>query len=97
MTLYYAKQDNTIWGCGDPECCGSYYEEIDEIFVDVDEEDVTYIGSLESRILMEVGGGEILEVREATPTENRAYYAGVSVGFTHGAEYSAPDSNRLFN
>ena len=34
MTVYYVKQDNTIWGCGDPGCCGEYYEEIDEEFVD---------------------------------------------------------------
>ena len=30
MTFYYLKQDDTIWECGDPACCGEYYEEISE-------------------------------------------------------------------
>jgi hypothetical protein len=87
MTLYYVKQDNTVWGCGDPGCCGEYYEEIDEEFVDCTcevEVDADHLHGCN-------GGGPVLDWRKATPLEIIAYDSGVTSGywvaFEAGIEY----------
>ena len=86
MTLYYIKQDNTVWGCGDPECCGEYYEEIDESFVECTCEQVEpdvkpdMAGHLQSC----AGGGPILKWREAKPLERLAFMRGKDDGASEG-------------
>lgn len=83
MTIYYLKQDNTIWGCGDPDCCGEYYEEIDESFVDC-----TCKVEVDSDHLHVCnGGGPVLEWRKATPLEIQAYTDGHGEGWSDGADW----------
>ncbi len=88
MTIYYVKQDNTIWGCGDPDCCGEYYEEIEESFVDCTcqvEVDSDHLHSCN-------GGGPVLGWRKATDLEaiayrngkDNSYYDGYELGFEQG-------------
>lgn len=79
MKLYYAKQDNTIWGCGESGCCGPYYEEIDEVFIDMPDGEVTA-----EMIQTENGGGEILKFKVATPKQGIAYQSGKTVGYEDG-------------
>ena len=77
MTIYYIKQDNTIWGCGDPDCCGEYYEEIDEEFIDCTcevEVDADHLHVCN-------GGGPVLDWRKATLLEAIAYNSGVTNGY----------------
>lgn len=81
MTVYYLKQDDTIWGCGDPECCGEYYEEIGEYFLDCTcevEVDADHLHSCN-------GGGPVLEWRKATELETIAYQNGNQEGYSEGS------------
>ena len=84
MTVYYLKQDDTIWGCGDPECCGEYYEEIGEYFLECTcevEVDADHLHSCN-------GGGPVLEWREATKLETIAYQNGNQEGYSEGSSRS---------
>jgi hypothetical protein len=86
VSLYYIKQDNTIWGCGEADCCGEYEEEIDESFVDCDCE------IPESRMTGDHlqscnGGGDVLEWRKADRFEILAFRAGTSEGFQAGSDW----------
>lgn len=94
MTIYYLKQDNTIWGCGDPECCGEYYEEIDEEFVDCTcevEVDADHLHVCN-------GGGPVLEWRKATDLEAIAYRNGKDNsyydGYDSGWEFGIKDTEQ---
>lgn len=83
MTIYYVKQDDTIWGCGDPECCGEYYEEISESFVNCTHEvevDADHLHGCN-------GGGPVLEWRKATLLEVQAYNDGHGEGWSDGADW----------
>ena len=83
MTIYYLKQDDTIWGCGDPECCGEYFEEISESFVNCTHEvevDADHLHGCNS-------GGPVLEWRKATSLEIQAYEEGKSDGWVVGADW----------
>lgn len=81
--IYYVKQDNTMPGCGDPECCGSYYEEIEEDFVkcphDIPESEMTgdHLHGCN-------GGGPVLKWRKAKELEMKAFYAGQEDGYNDG-------------
>ena len=83
MTIYYVKQDNTVWGCGDPECCGEYYEEIEESFVDcehkIPESEMTgdHLNACQ-------GGGPVLKWRKATKKESLAFNDGKDDGYSSG-------------
>lgn len=79
MALYYAKQDNTIWGCGESGCCGPYYEDIREIFVEVDSEDAD-----SEMIQSEEGGGPVLSFKKATRKQAIAYEKGKIFGYEDG-------------
>jgi hypothetical protein len=85
MTLYYVKQDNTVWGCGDPACCGEYYEEISESFVEcecgIPEEDMTA-----DHLHGCNGGGPVLKWRKAKKKEVQAYQDGIGSGRVSGWE-----------
>ena len=83
MTTYYVKQDDTVWGCGDPECCGEYYEEISESFVNCDH------GIKESDMTGDHlhgcnGGGPVLKWRKAKRKEEQAFWDGNSEGHSDG-------------
>jgi hypothetical protein len=83
MTLYYLKQDDTIWGCGESGCCGEYYEEISESFVDCNCE-----VKVNAEHLHECnGGGPVLEWRKAYGLETQAYEDGKSEGWSDGANW----------
>lgn len=74
MTIYYVKQDNTVWGCGDPGCCGEWYEDIEEEFIDCIHEvevDADHLHACN-------GGGPVLDWRKATPLETIAYHSGIT-------------------
>ena len=81
MAIYYLKQDDSIWGCGDPECCGEYYEEIGEYFLECTcevEVDADHLHRCN-------GGGPVLEWREATDLETIAYQNGNQEGYSEGS------------
>ena len=86
MTIYYIKQDDTIWGCGDPECCGEYYEEIRESFVDcqcnIPENEMTgdHLHGCN-------GGGPVLKWRKAKPIEILAFEHGKRDGWQEGSDW----------
>jgi hypothetical protein len=86
VTIYYIKQDNTIWGCGEPGCCGEYYEEIDESFVDCDCE-ISESEMTGDHLHGCNGGGPVLEWRKADRFEILAFKAGKSDGFQEGSDW----------
>ena len=80
MTLYYIKQDNTVWCC--EEDSGPYYEEIEESFVDCK-------CLLESEMTADhlqgcAGGGIVLKWRKAKTLEIQAFESGKDEGFEDG-------------
>ena len=78
-SIYYVKQDNTIWGCGDPECCGEYYEEIDEDFVKCDH-DIPESEMTGDHLHFCNGGGPVLKWRKAKDREYIAWRRGYDYG-----------------
>lgn len=86
MTLYWVRQDDTIWGCGEPGCCGEYEENITESFVDCEcqqvEPDVK--PNMKGHLQACNGGGPVLKWRKAKTNELIAYYSGVSNGHAEG-------------
>lgn len=76
MNLFYYKQDNTIWGCGDEDCCGDDYEEFEGTFVWSDEPMTA------DEFIDEFGGGEVVEIRPATDSEIEAYEDGRHSAFS---------------
>jgi hypothetical protein len=93
MTIYYVKQDNTVWGCGEADCCGEYYEEIDETFVECTCEHIEprSEANMTEHLQSCAGGGTVLKWREAKPLERLAFMRGKddgsSEGFFDGAEW----------
>ena len=81
MTLYYVKQP----GCGEIGCCGEYYQEIDETFVDCEcgipgsEMTADHLQCCE-------GGGVVLKWRKASRLEIQAFLDGGRDGFQEGYE-----------
>ena len=86
MTIYYIKQDNTIWGCGEADCCGEYEEEIDESFFECEHE-IPESEMTEEHLQACNGGGEVLKWRKAKRLEVRAFRAGTSEGFQAGSDW----------
>jgi hypothetical protein len=85
-TIYYVKQDNTIWGCGEADCCGEYYEEIDETFFEC-EHDIPESEMTDEHLQSCNGGGEVVEWRKADRFELLAFNAGKSDGFQEGSDW----------
>ena len=83
--IYYLKQDNTVWGCGESGCCGEYYEEISDSFVDCNHE--IEIGAEAEHLHGCNGGGPVLEWRTAYALESQAYEDGKSEGWSDGADW----------
>lgn len=81
MSLYYAKQDNTIWGCGESGCCGPYYEDIQETFIEI-YDDGNPVDA--ERLQSEEGGGPILSFKIATHKQAVAYESGKMAGYEDG-------------
>jgi hypothetical protein len=86
MTIYYIKQDNTIWGCGEADCCGEYEEEIDESFVDCDCE-IPESEMTGDHLQSCNGGGDVLDWRKADRFEILAFNAGKDEGFQEGSDW----------
>lgn len=86
MTVYYVKQDNTVWGCGEPGCCGEYYEDIVESFVDcncnISDNEMTA-----DHLQGCNGGGPVLKWRKAKSLEIQAFFDGKNDGFEEGSEW----------
>ena len=89
MTIYYIKQDNTIWGCGEADCCGEYEEEIDESFVECTCEHIEprSEANMTEHLQSCNGGGEVLDWREADRFEILAFRDGKSEGFQEGSDW----------
>ena len=86
MTIYYVKQDNTIWGCGEADCCGEYEERIEESFVDCDHE-IPESEMTGYHLQACNGGGDVLDWREAGSFEILAFRDGKSDGFQEGSDW----------
>lgn len=83
MTLYYIKQDNTIWGCGEPGCCGEWEERIESAFVNC-ECGISELEMTGEHLQGCNGGGPVLKWRKAKPKEADAWLAGNSEGYAKG-------------
>lgn len=80
MTIYYIKQDNTVWCCEADS--GPYYEEIEESFIDckcLPESEMTA-----DHLHLCNGGGPVLKWRKAKNLEIRAFDGGKNDGFDEG-------------
>ncbi len=86
MTIYYIKQDNTIWGCGEPGCCGENWEQIEEFFVDCEHE-IPESEMTGDHLQSCNGGGEVLKWRKAKRLEVQAFEDGKSDGFQEGSDW----------
>jgi hypothetical protein len=86
MTIYYVKQDNTIWGCGEADCCGEYEEEIDRTFVDCNCE-IPEAQMTGDHLQSCVGGGPVLKWRKANKLEVYAFNSGKDEGFQEGSDW----------
>lgn len=82
VTIYYVKQDNTIPGCGEPGCCGEYYEEIEESFVECKCEEIG--PDMAEHLQICLGGGPVLKWREAKRLEVLAFSDGKDDGYQEG-------------
>ncbi len=85
MTVYYIKQDNTIWGCGEPGCCGEYEERVEESFVDCDHE-IPESEMTGDHLQACNGGGTVLNWRRAKGREITAFRHGYEHGYGEGWE-----------
>lgn len=87
MKLWAYKLDNTIPGCGDPDCCGDFGEEIEWFFY-YSEKALTA-----EEFLAEHGGGTVLEIRQATDSEFDAYASGENDGYDNALHMLKKRSN----
>jgi hypothetical protein len=85
VTLYYIKQDNTVWGCGEPGCCGETWEQIEESFVECECEQIEL--DMPEHLQFCAGGGEILKWRKAKRLEIQAWNDGKDDGFQEGSDW----------
>lgn len=85
MTIYYIEQDDTIPGCGDPECCGEYYEDITQSFVKCECIPESEMSS--DHLQGCNGGGPVLKWRKAKRKEIQAFEDGYSEGHSDGWGY----------
>jgi hypothetical protein len=81
VTLYYVKQDNTVWCC--EEDSGPYYEEIVESFVDCDH-NIPEPEMTADHLHGCNGGGPVLKWRKAKELEVQAFSSGKDDGFQEG-------------
>jgi hypothetical protein len=81
MTLYYIKQDNTIWCC--EEDSGAYCEQIEESFVDCDH-NINESEMTADHLHGCAGSGEVLKWRKAKQLEVQAWSNGKDDGFQEG-------------
>lgn len=80
MRLWAYKLDNTVPGCGEPDCCGDFGEEIEWFFY------YSQKALTAEEFLAEHGGGTVLEIREATDLEFDAYCSGETEGYYKAVE-----------
>ena len=87
MTIYYIKQDNTVWCC--EEDSGPYQEEIEDSFVKCECESV-WAGKesdIADHLQGHAGGGKVLKWRVAKGRELAAWYSGGDDAFQEGIAY----------
>ena len=87
MSIYYTKQDNTIWCC--EEDSGPYQPQIEVTFVKCECESV-WAGKeadMANHLQEHCGGGEVLEWRMAKDTELAAWYSGGDDAFQDGIAF----------
>ena len=93
MSIYYVKQDNTIWTCGDTDCCGPIIEDVEESFVYCNCESIEV--EMSEHLQKCWGGGPVLEWREATSLEMTAFADGRNYGFEDGYDSAVEFERRL--
>lgn len=76
MKLWAYFVDNTVPGCGDPDCCGDWEDKGWDYHVSVE--------PMTAQEYELVYGGVVLEVREANNDEQNGYWAGYSDGTSSG-------------
>lgn len=92
MTIYYVKQDNTVWGCGEVGCCGEYYEQIDETFHECTCKQVE--SDMSEHLQNCMGGGPVLKWRKAKLLEVQAFSDGKNDGFEEGSEWQKKNKEK---
>ena len=85
MTIYYIKQDNTVWCC--EEDSGKYYEQIDVSFVKCECSQIIEQETFEEHLQGHKGGGRVLKWRKAKQNEISAWYAAGDEFFDEGIEF----------
>lgn len=88
MSIYYIKQDNTVWCC--EEDSGPYQEQIEETFVKCECESVWSRKEIDvaKHLQGHAGGGEVLKWRIAKRTELAAWYSGGDDAFQEGVAFA---------
>ena len=86
MSIYYIKQDNTVWCC--EEDSGPYNQEIDISFVKCECPQVEP-ETMAEHLQGHQGGGQVLKWRKANENERSAWYGGKDEVFDEGIEFES--------
>ena len=84
MSIYYIKQDNTVWCC--EEDSGPYNQEIDISFVKCECPQVEP-ETMAEHLQGHQGGGQVLKWRKANENERSAWYGGKDEVFDDGIAF----------
>ena len=84
MSIYYIKQDNTVWCC--EEDSGPYHQEIDISFVKCECPQVEP-ETMAEHLQGHQGGGQVLKWRKANENERSAWYGGKDEVFDDGIAF----------
>lgn len=84
MTIFYIKQDNTVWCC--EEDSGEYYKDIEVSFVKCECSNIEP-ETMEEHLQNHKGGGRVLKWRKATEKERSAWYASGDEFFEEGISF----------
>lgn len=97
MSIYYIKQDNTVWCC--EEDSGPYQEQIEVTFVKCECESVwaRKEADMADHLQRHSGGGKVLEWRMAKATELAAWYSGGDDAFQEGIAFEQERIIKLLN
>lgn len=97
MSIYYIKQDNTVWCC--EEDSGPYQEQIEDTFVKCECASVwaRKEADMANHLQEHAGGGKVLKWRMATGIELAAWYSGGDDAFQEGIAYENGRIIKLLN
>ena len=84
MSIYYIKQDNTVWCC--EEDSGPLWEQIEISFVKCECSQIEP-DEMAEHLQGHKGGGRVLKWRKANHKETSAWYGGKDEVFDEGMEF----------